>query len=161
VEGLRPIAVRSLVGPTGTDGDRWPASDIAGVTPTGAAIGIDLADADGPLLLVFLTTGCDGCDQFWDGLRRDDGHGLPTGVTVVAVTRGPGTVEPSEVGVVADGVVDVPVVMSDQAWRDYRVLGYPFFVLVDPVARHVLGETVGFGWSDVAAMVDAALPAER
>jgi hypothetical protein len=50
----------------------------------------------------------------------------------------------------------VPVVMTDAAWSDYRVTGYPFLVLVDPETRTVIGETVGFGWSDVHAMIRAA-----
>jgi len=48
------------------------------------------------------------------------------------------------------------VIMSEEAWTEYRVLGYPFFVLVDPSTRTVLGETVGFGWSDVVSMIRAA-----
>jgi hypothetical protein len=36
------------------------------------------------------------------------------------------------------------------------VTGYPFFVLVDAPNRTVVGETVGFGWSDVISMIGAA-----
>jgi hypothetical protein len=50
----------------------------------------------------------------------------------------------------------VPLVMSDAAWADYRVTGYPFFVLVDAAHGTVVGETVGFGWSDVRSMIDAS-----
>ena len=42
------------------------------------------------------------------------------------------------------------VVMSDSAWADYRVTGYPFLVLIDPPGRRILAETVGFDWADVA-----------
>ena len=162
VAGLRPIPVRSIGGrgvPGGTS--RWPASDLAGVSPTGTTVAIDLVDADRPLLLAFLATRCDGCQQFWDGLRNGEWGGLPGPVSVAAVTRGPESIAPSEVAGVAHDIVELPVVMSDQAWADYRVLGYPFFVLIDPVAREVIGETVGFGWPDVASMISAALPAER
>ncbi len=75
---------------------------------------------------------------------------------MVAVTKGPGSVDRAEVVRAARGVSRVPVVMSDRAWRDYRVSGYPFFVLVDATAGTVIGETVGFGWSDVQSMVRAA-----
>ena len=50
----------------------------------------------------------------------------------------------------------VPVVMSDAAWNDYRVTGYPFFVLVDAVRGVIVGETVGFGWPDVRALIEAS-----
>ncbi len=45
--------------------------------------------------------------------------------------------------------------MSDTPWADYRVTGYPFFVLVDPAARRVIGETVAFGMEDVLALLGA------
>jgi hypothetical protein len=77
-------------------------------------------------------------------------------VSPAIVTRGPDSVAPSEVEEAGAGVVDVPVVMSDQAWVDYRVMGYPFFVLVDVGSRTVVGETVGFGWSDVVSMIRSA-----
>ena len=57
----------------------------------------------------------------------------------------------------ASGAGGAPVVMSDQAWSDYRVTGYPFFVLVEAGTRTVIGETVGFGWSDITSMVAQAV----
>ena len=47
--------------------------------------------------------------------------------------------------------------MTDQAWTDYRVSGYPFFVLVDASTRTVIAETVGFGWSDLVRLVQRAV----
>ena len=79
---------------------------------------------------------------------------------MVGVTRGADTVDRSEVAALAAGPRERAgspvVVMSDRAWADYRVTGYPFFVLVDPAAGRVVGETVGFGWSDVRVMVQQA-----
>jgi hypothetical protein len=77
-------------------------------------------------------------------------------VSTVVVTKGPATTEPAAVEQVAAGITRVPVIMSDEAWTDYRVTGYPFFVLVDAPARTVVGETVGFGWPDVISMVRTA-----
>jgi hypothetical protein len=77
-------------------------------------------------------------------------------VSPVVVTKGPATTAPAAVEEAADGITRVPVIMSDDAWGDYRVSGYPFFVLVDAPARVVVGETVGFGWSDVISMIRAA-----
>ena len=155
--GLRPV-------PSGIGDDvaTWPASDLVGTTPDGAAVSVELDRVDGPLLLVFLSTNCDGCDQLWEGLRTvgrgvSDGAGGLDGVTVVVVTKGPGTVSVGEVAGLAVGSPSVPVVMGDGAWADYRVTGYPFLVLVEPTTRRILAETVAFGWSDVAGTVRAGL----
>jgi hypothetical protein len=106
----------------------WSAADLSGVDPDGMPIRVDLASS----------------------LRRD----LPPGVDVVVVTKGPANVRADEVAVTAADV-PVPVVMSDGAWADFRVTSYPFLVLVEPHTRRILGESVGFGWSDVAALLDS------
>ena len=144
VAGLRPV-------PSGI-GDApvaWSASDVSGEGPDGQPVGVDLGVADRRVLLVFLSTNCDGCDLFWTGLRDD----LPSGVDVVVVTKGPATVAADEVVAAAVGVT-APIVMTDRAWADFRVTSYPFLVLVEPRTRRILGESVGFGWSDVAALLD-------
>jgi len=88
---------------------------------------------------------------FWRGAR----DAAPAEVDIVIVTKGPGGVSAAEVGQLAEGMA-TPVVLSDRAWTDYRVTGYPFLVLVDPTSRKVLGESVGFGWSDIATLLDQA-----
>jgi hypothetical protein len=151
VAGLRPIPAGPAVAPV-----PWSASDIVGEDLEGHPTDVRLHALAGPLLLCFLQTQCDGCDEFWQGLGAPPDAEWPDGLSVVAVTKGPGTVDRSEVVRVAAAAGQVPVVMSDQAWADYRVTGYPFFVLVDASAGTVVGETVGFGWSDVHAMIRAA-----
>jgi len=145
VAGLRPVP--SAIGDAPV---AWSAADLSGVDPDGMPIRVDLASSLRPGLLVFLSTNCDGCDLFWTGLRRD----LPPGVDVVVVTKGPANVRADEVAVTAADV-PVSVVMSDAAWADFRVTSYPFLVLVEPHTRRILGESVGFGWSDVAALLDS------
>ena len=156
VAGLRPIPSA----PPGT-GSPGPAADIVGVSPAGASVGARLGGSDGLVLLAFLATSCEGCEEFWRGLRDGADVELPGSVTVVAVTRGPGTIPPADVDEVATGIDRVPVIMSDTAWTDYRVSGYPFFVLVEARSRRVVGETVGFGWPDVVSMVRAATGADE
>lgn len=156
--GLRPIPT----GPVG-GGRRLPAADVVGIRPTGVPVEVPIRTADAPVLLCFLHIRCDGCDGFWHGLG-DGSDGLPPAVEAVgrvAVTRGVSSVDPLELERVASGITVVPVVMSDQAWSHYQVSAYPFFVLVDPVAAAVVGETVGFGWDDVGAMVESSLSAPR
>jgi hypothetical protein len=148
VAGLRPI-------PSATSaGTAFPAPDIEGSDPSGRPVRIDIGEYAQPILLAFLHIDCDGCGEFWQGLADDRGV-LPAEVSAVIVTKGPDTVPPGDVGQASAGIGRVPVVMSDGAWTDYRVLGYPFFVLVDPATRTVVGETVGFGWTDVISMISS------
>ena len=139
--------------------EQWPAADLVGEDPDGRPTELRIAGRSGPVLLCFLQTRCDGCHEFWRGLGDPPGTDWPDALTVVAVTRGPDTVDRSEVARLTAGAGTVPVVMGDRAWTDYRVTGYPFFVLVDPSSGTVVGETVGFGWPDVHAMVRAAVEA--
>jgi hypothetical protein len=142
VAGLRPI-------PSGADGSppSWPAVDLVGTRPDGTPVSFDIGAAVAPVLLVFLSTNCDGCDVFWKGLAEP-----PAGLEVVVVTKGPDPATAAEVAALSSGLSGVPVVMSDAAWTDYRVTGYPFLVLVEPGTRTVLGESVGFRWSDLEAL---------
>jgi hypothetical protein len=120
-----------------------------------------MGEFDSLVLLAFLATRCDGCEEFWRGLRDGATVDHLESVAMVAVTRGPVTISSADVDEVATGINRVPVIMSDTAWTDYRVSGYPFFVLVDAPARRVVGETVGFGWPDVVSMVRAATGADE
>lgn len=72
------------------------------------------------------------------------------------MTKGPQVISAQEVADLAADLSIVPVIMSDEAWSDYRVLGYPFFIVVDGSSGTVVGETVGMGWDDVASMISAA-----
>jgi len=145
VSGLRPVLSGLGDGPVA-----WPATDVSGLGPAGEPVLVDLTAADRLVLLVFLSTNCDGCDLFWTGLRDDP----PVAVDVVVVTKGPATVSPDDVLERATGV-EIPIVMTDAAWIDFRVTSYPFLVLVEPRTRRILGESVGFGWSDAAGLVEA------
>ena len=146
VSGLRPIPAGAEATPA-----PWTASDVLGVSPSGEAIEVRLSDQEGRLLLAFLHTDCDGCEEFWTGLQDPEAAGIPAGTSVVVITKGPGRLAPADVRASAAGI-RVPVVMSDQVWVDYRVLGYPFFVLVDRGSKLVVGETVGLGWDDVLSI---------
>jgi hypothetical protein len=151
VSGLRPIP---MVKP-GEDGEARTGADIAGVDPSGSPVKIQMGNFDRPVLLAFLHVRCDGCEEYWRAFR-DTQRAWPPSVSPVVVTRGPETVDPVEVGRAALGSGDVPVVMGDQAWTDYRVPTYPFFVVVDVPSRSIVGETVGLGWDDVISMIRSA-----
>ena len=151
VSGLRPIG-SGMAGEAPT----WKASDVVGTAPDGRPVEIRLDAEDRPVLLVFLTTRCDGCDTYWQGLAAVGDPAL-VGVVPVVVTKDSVGASLEEIRMLASGLEGTGVVMSDQAWVDYRVTGYPFLVLIDPASRKILAESVGFGWTDVASVVAAGL----
>ena len=146
--GLRPIPSGTADAPAA-----WPAADVEGVSPAGEPIEVRLDEVGGRLLLAFLTTDCIGCRAFWDVLRRVEDSHLPDDVSSVVVTRGPSVVASEEVAASAAGFGQVPVIMSERAWTDYRVTSYPFFVVAEARSRTVIAETVGLGWDDVLSLL--------
>ncbi|MGC8462246.1 MAG: hypothetical protein ACP5P9_01045 [Acidimicrobiales bacterium] len=108
-------------------------------------------------LIAFVGPGCDGCRAFFEGLAAPGRGGLASEVGVVVVTRLPLTADERSSLARADrGSGPVVAVASEGAWTDYRVGGYPFYVVVDGERGTVAAETVGLGWEDVTGTVRAA-----
>jgi hypothetical protein len=128
---------------------------VAGVTPTGDALAVAVSGVDQYTLLAFLSSGCSTCQGFWEAFRAPAGLGLPEGIRLVVVTKGPELEVPGEVA--AKASPRVPVVMSTDAWSDYEVPGSPFFVLVDGPARQRIGEGVANHFHQVADLVRRAM----
>jgi hypothetical protein len=76
------------------------------------------------------------------------------------VTREEPLADRREVLALSQGVDRWPVVMSDAAWSDFDVYGYPFFVLLDGTSRSVVGETIGFDWTDVERLLESGRAGE-
>src|ERR1700704_2181120 len=72
VAGLRPIPSGAVGTPS-----PWPATDIVGVSPAGTPVEVRMGQFGGLVLLAFLTTRCDGCEEFWRGLGDGDRTELP------------------------------------------------------------------------------------
>ena len=145
--------------------------DLVGVDPSGAPCSVGMADGDEPVCVLFLSSSCQGCRDFWEGagvLRRE----LGAGVRVVVVTRGPeaedatavaalaapGALGPGHVGAgPGEGGVReaTEVVMSSQAYLDYGVSGPPFYALT--VGTEVRTEGVAWGVGETAEAVRQAL----
>jgi hypothetical protein len=159
--------------PTYRDRPATPASDLSGVDLSGQPLDVRVLGTGMWTLLVFLSSGCDGCRDLWDALGDPAGSGLVTDEQVVAVTRGPdhedvaalrrlappagapGTDPSGTTG--ADPIQGPPpVVMSSPAWSAYRVQGPPFFVLVDGTGDRVVTEGVAWGVPQIAEHVRAA-----
>ncbi len=127
---------------------------IAGLTPTGDARAISVANSDDFTLLGFLSSGCTGCAAFWDALQEPGRLQLPDRTRVVIVTKGSDREVPSEVRARATG--RVPVVMSTDAWLEYQVPGSPFFVLVDGASGQKVGQGVASSVGQLAELVRRA-----
>jgi hypothetical protein len=131
-----------------------PAPTVAGVTPSGDARAVAVDNNDGLTLLGFLSSGCATCAGFWDALQSPDLLDLPEGTRVAIVTKGPDREVPSEVRALTTG--RVPVVMSTDAWLDYKIPGSPFFVLVDGTTGYMVGQGVARHVGQLAELIRRA-----
>jgi hypothetical protein len=73
---------------------------------------------------------------------------------VAIVTKGPDREVPSEVRALTTG--RVPVVMSTEAWLDYKIPGSPFFVLVDGSNGQMVGQGVARHVGQLADLIHRA-----
>lgn len=128
------------------------AAPLAGATPAGDAVALDVATR-GPTLLAFLTTGCSTCAGFWDALGKSQAE---PEIQTVIVTHDRDRESPSRLRKLAPA--NTPVIMSSRAWTDYEVPGSPYFVLVDGAVR---GEGVATTWDALASLVTDALEDQR
>jgi hypothetical protein len=139
---------------TSRSADELLAAPLAGETPGGDVVALAFDGASSaPTLLAFLTSGCTTCMGFWETLGEPR---LPAGVQTVIVAHGSDRERPARLRSLAPR--GVPVVMSSQAWTDYRVPGAPYFVLVDGVVR---GEGIATTWPAVASLVGDAIEDQR
>ena len=146
---LRPI-------PTYRDHPATSPVDIEGVDPTGAPVHVQIVGRAEPVLLLFLSAACLGCHDLWDGteeLRRS----IPEGVRIVIVAKGP---DQEDAGaIIALAPPGTQTVMSSQAYRDYRVGGPPFLVVV--TGHEVVTEAVAWGVEETGRATRHALGASR
>jgi hypothetical protein len=151
-----PTRTRSVVDPPSPSSapGLGPAPTVAGVTPSGDARAVAVDNNDGLTLLGFLSSGCATCAGFWDALQAPGLLDLPEGTRVVIVTKGPDREVPGEVRALTTG--RVPVVMSTDAWLDYKIPGSPFFVLVDGATGYMVGQGVASHVGQLAELIRRA-----
>ena len=143
---VEPVEITQVTGGGG--------HDVAGVTPGDEAAAIGVVGVPHSTLLAFLSSGCTTCEGFWDVFRSPVGTGLPDGVRLLVVTKGPEHESESTVRGLAPG--GVAVVMSTPAWEDYAVPGSPYFVLVHGPSGRVAGEGSAGEWHQVVRLVAEA-----
>lgn len=146
------IARRARPIPTYRDHPATSPRDIEGVTPAGTRLAVAVIGSTDPMLLLFLSASCLGCRDLWEGtpeLRQ----ALPEGVRIVIVTRGIDQEDASAIAELAPA--DAEVVMSSDAYRDYRVGGPPFLAVV--ASGEVRTEGVAWGVGETARATREAL----
>jgi hypothetical protein len=127
------------------------ATDVVGVTPNDETVSISVG-AGVDTLLAFLSGGCSVCGELWAGAPSGE-VALPDRTRLVLVTASPDRESPNRVRRLASP--GVTVVMSTDAWQDYRVPAAPYFVLVDGTGR-IAGEGSAQSWSQVASLMGTA-----
>lgn len=133
--------------------------DLRGETPLGEPAAVTVVGASQDTLLAFLSSGCTTCGTFWQSFADPARLDVPASTQVVVVTRGPASESVSAVGEHVLG--GIPVVMSDEAWDQYRVPGAPYFVLVEGRSGRVVGEGRADRWHQVLSLITRSLPADR
>jgi len=157
VAGPRPLVPTSRVATSGPGGE--VAYDVGGNDPWGSAVHVGVAGTGRITLLAFLSGGCTTCASFWEAFGRPEGPALPAGIDrLVVVTRGPERESPAEIAARAPRPPSsVAVVMSTEAWEQYRVPVTPYFVLVDGRHDRVTGEGAAQGWPQLESLLARAL----
>lgn len=133
----------------GIDFETAPIGQIVGVDPGGIPRVIDLSNGSGNTVLAFLSSGCASCHAFWERLTQDHDLAIPN-ARLVVVTRGAASESPSRIAELAP--LDVPVIMSDEAWDQFHVPMTPFFLMIDSDNR-VIGEGSAAGWKQLLRLL--------
>ncbi|MEO6714311.1 MAG: hypothetical protein ABIM89_12890 [Mycobacteriales bacterium] len=128
--------------------------DIAGTTPGDEALVIAITGVQQQTLVAFLSTGCLTCQEFWEVFAHADRLSLPERTRIVIVTKS--ATEESESAVAELAPEGIALVMSSDAWDDYKVPGSPYFVHVDGASGQVIGEGAATSWSQVASLIGQA-----
>lgn len=127
---------------------------VTGSSPAGASATVPLVDTRGMALVAFLSSGCTSCQPFWEAFRS--GAPMPgPDVRPLIVTKDPTEESPAKIAGLAPS--QVPVIMSSQAWDDFRIPGSPYFVLVDAAAGRVVGEGAAASWQHVHDLLGQAM----
>jgi len=131
-----------------------PAHDLVGRGLAEEAMVVRTAGVGHNTVIAFLTSGCSTCQNFWREFADPVNIRLPRGTRLVIVTKGLEAESPSALVPLAPKWAEV--VMSTQAWTDFRVPGSPYVVAVDGPSGRVKGEGTGMTWDQVARLLAQA-----
>lgn len=152
-----PVELRGTVPgvPTPRVGTGAAAHDLVGVTPDGSSTAVGVVGVEHTTLLVFLSSGCMTCRDFWDAFARGAASSLPGHRTrLVVVTKSPEHESQSAVAALAPR--GITTLMSSKAYDDYGVPVSPYVILADGPSGAVLGEGAAATWEQVANLLAQA-----
>jgi len=129
-------------------------ADINGQGLRDDVVAVRVIGAQHSTMLAFLSSGCETCANFWGAFRDATNLAMPGGTRLVIVTKGPDEESPATIAHLAPPGVNL--VMSSQAWEDYRVPGSPYFVFVDGPTGRIRGEGTGMSWEQVGNLLAQA-----
>ncbi len=129
--------------------------DLAGVTPTDEAVRIGVVGARQSTVLAFLSSGCGTCGSFWGTFGGAGRLAVPGDARLVIVTKGPEAESESAIRDLSPAAF--PVVMSTEAWLEYKVPHTPYFVYVDGPSGRIIGEGSAQSWDQVVSLWSQAL----
>ena len=129
--------------------------DVRGSTPADEELRIGVVGARQNTVLAFLSSGCQTCGEFWKTFSEAGRLTVPGDARLVVVAKGPEIESVSKIGELAPRTV--PVVMSTQAWLDYKVPATPYFVYVDGPTGRIVGEGSAGTWDQVVSLWSQAL----
>ena len=134
--------------------DAGAVADVSGTDPSGAPQHFAVGGVDHSTLLVFLSTSCLTCRDFWNAFA-DPSIDVPGRARVILVTRGTEAESPAAVRTLAPRTVHT--VMSTETWHAYNVPGAPYFILVDGARSAVIGEGTATSWERVQELMRQAI----
>lgn len=126
---------------------RRDAPDLTGTNTDGDPMVVAVAGRRHDTSLLFLSADCATCEPFWQAVG--DGRAARLGTPdhrLVVVSRGG---ESDLVASIAQRPVDVPVLLSSEAWQDYQVPGAPYIVHIDGPSGRIRGEGTSASWDQL------------
>lgn len=133
--------------------EETPASDVSGSTLDRGVDKVAVASKR-DTLLAFLSSGCLTCKPFWDGLNDVEGR-LPGDARLVVVTKDPAYESPSRLRELAPP--DTRLIMSSQAWQDYKIAMSPYFIHIEGRSGRVASEGSAMSWDQVISLLRDAV----
>lgn len=133
--------------------ENTPAFDISGTKPDGAARHVGVLGTEHTTLLAFMTTGCSTCQTFWKEFGERAELNLPgVDTRLIIVTKSLEHESESRLEKLAPR--HHPVVMTSQAWDQYKIPVSPYFILVD--SGRIVGEGSAGSWKQVQSLLTQA-----
>jgi hypothetical protein len=129
------------------------ARSVQGETLSGEQAVVAVAGVERDTILVFLSSGCLTCHEFWTAFAGD-GVTLPARTRLVIIAKDLSEESPSELAKLAPRGIDL--VCSSQAWSDYEVPGSPYVIAVEGATGRIQGEGTGMSWEQVAGLLAQA-----